>query len=67
LVYGQTHFDEEVFLNAYRKHNSEVLTYFKDRNDLLVLDVDKDGWKELCEFLDKPVPDCPFPVKNVTR
>ena len=32
---------------------------------LLVFEV-KDGWKPLCEFLDVPVPNAPFPWDNDT-
>ena len=38
IIYGQRHFDREVFLARYRRHNAEVLEYFKDRpQDLLVM------------------------------
>ena len=35
----------------------------KDR--LLVYNVDE-GWKPLCEFLNVPIPDCPFPYIDDT-
>jgi hypothetical protein len=53
----------------YRKnHNDEVIDYFKNRSDdLLVLCWEKgDGWKELCNFLNVPLPNLPFPHKNKT-
>ena len=35
------------------------------KENLLVWNV-KDGWKPLCDFLGKPVPDCPIPHDNKT-
>lgn len=60
-----------------RMHERCVLEYFDmpsinlryrgvmpDRR-LLVMDITKgDGWNKLCEFLNKPIPDKPFPHKN---
>ena len=65
-VYGQRHFDREVFLARYRQHNAEVLDYFKDRpQDLLVMNMSAGaGWPELCGFVGKPVPDVPYPHGN---
>ena len=66
ILYGRTDFEPTVFLERYRRHNSEVLEYFEDRKDLLVLNMDKrDGWKELCTFLNVPVPQEPYPVVGV--
>jgi hypothetical protein len=68
-LYGQKYFDALVFLERYRRHNAEVLDYFKDRpNDLLVMDMDKNaGWKELCGFLGGTIPSCPYPKAYPTR
>lgn len=57
---------EDVWLARYRKHNEEVREYFAARpDDLLVLDLAQgNGWEALCSFLDKPVPDIPFPMEN---
>jgi hypothetical protein len=58
--------NEHIYLDRYRKHNQEVLEYFQDRSDnLLVVSWEQgDGWKELCSFLGKPLPDMPFPHVN---
>lgn len=68
-IYGRKLFDAEVFLQRYRRHNAEVLEYFKNRpHDLLVMDMDKAaGWQELCPFLEVGVPDQPYPTSNVVR
>ena len=68
LLYGQKGFDADIFLARYRRHNAEVLEYFKDRpGDLLIMDMDRAGWPELCGFLQKPIPEVEYPQKYVTR
>ncbi len=68
-LYGTTVYDEALFRGGYQRFVDGVLAHFKDRpQDLLVLDVaGGDGWEKLCAFLDKPVPEMPFPKANVTR
>ncbi len=65
ILYGQKTFNAEVFLARYRRHNAEVLEYFRDRpKDLLVVDVGLGmQWGPLCAFLDRPVPSVLFPHK----
>lgn len=65
-LYGQRTFDSEVFLARYRRHNEEVLEHFKDRpQDLLVMKMSEGaGWKELAEFIGKPVPTVAYPHAN---
>lgn len=60
---------KENTLSIYKKHNTEVQEYFKDRpNDLLVVDFTKgDGWEKLCPFLGKDIPTTPFPHYNKTN
>lgn len=62
LVYGRKTFDSGVMLNRYRRHNEEVIEYFKHRpHDLLVMDINKAKWGPICEFLGVEVPSVPFP------
>jgi len=58
--------NEEIYVKRFDDHNREVLAYFKDRpNELLVLDLPNgDGWEKLCPFLGKDVPRGPFPHAN---
>jgi hypothetical protein len=68
LMFGSTTFNKKIWKKAFLRHNLNVLEYFKDREDLLIMDFSKgDGWKELCEFLNKPVPDKEFPHRNKTK
>jgi hypothetical protein len=55
--------DRETALAAYRKHNEDVQATIPPER-LLVFDV-AEGWKPLCRFLAVPVPDEPFPHKNL--
>lgn len=65
---GHLWFEDEFaddYLQAFRNHNREVMHYFKDRNNLLVMDVEKgDSWDTLCNFLGIDIPSTPFPWKN---
>lgn len=55
-----------VWLAAYRRHNAEIVKYFKSTGeDLLIMDISTgDGWNVLCPFLGKPIPSDPFPHQN---
>ncbi len=61
--------DKQYAIEVYEKHNQRVKQIVpKDR--LLVLDVTKgegNHWKQLCEFLDVPDPQVPFPRSNDTK
>lgn len=58
--------NEDIYIARYERHNREVLDYFKDRRqDLLVIDFpNDDGWSRLCPFLNVEIPDDPFPHAN---
>lgn len=67
-LYGCFEFDPEKYASGYTRFVDGVLDYFKDRpQDLLVIDIcGGDNWQRLCAFLDKPLPDIPFPLTNVS-
>ena len=50
---------------VYAAHNEEVKRLC-DPSRLLVFEASQ-GWGPLCAFLDKPVPDAPYPNRNTTR
>jgi hypothetical protein len=54
---------KEQMIQFYNDHNAWIKAVVpKDR--LLVISNHKDGWEKLCEFLEVPVPDVPFPHVN---
>ena len=57
---------ESQLIERYEKHNTEVEHYFRGRpKDLLIVDwEERGGWKELCYFLRKDIPENPFPHAN---
>jgi len=65
-MYGAIDYDRQRFREAYIRHVDDVNTYFEGReDDLLEFNVASgDSWPMLCRFLDKPVPDEPFPKKD---
>lgn len=58
--------NDEYFLSKFREHNQNVIEYFKDRsNKLLIMNVfDGDGWDKLCSFLECNIPNTKFPYVN---
>lgn len=58
--------NEEIYMIRYKQHNKEVLKYFSNRkDDLLILEISEgDGWDKLCPFLERDIIKTPFPHKN---
>ena len=57
--------NERAYLDRFRRHNADVGSYFAGRECLLTMDITAgDGWHELCDFLELPVPNQPFPHIN---
>ena len=54
--------DRDFAIDCFLRHADEVRAAI-DADRLLVYDV-SDGWEPLCRFLDRPVPDAPFPRTN---
>jgi hypothetical protein len=65
-TYGVQHFSADRLRHVKEFHESNVRSYFAGRPEkLLVLNVfEGEGWKELCGFLDCPVPDELYPREN---
>jgi hypothetical protein len=60
--------DEEAYLQFYRKHYSQVIEFTEElgcRDRVLTVCWELgDGWRELCNFLNKPRPTKQFPHLN---
>ena len=52
----------EYIFSSIEKHNMYVQSIVPEK-DLLVWNL-KEGWEPLCSFLDKPIPEDPFPHEN---
>jgi hypothetical protein len=65
-VLGAKTYDKDIFERKYLNHYNDVVRYFKNReNDLLFLDISsKEKWREICEFINVPMPDVPYPYSN---
>lgn len=64
-AFGTDTIDIEVFQKRYLQHQEQVLDYFSGRSDFLAIDITRgDSWQKLCEFLQLPVPQVPFPHLN---
>lgn len=61
--------NEELYINRYHEHNEAVKEYFKSRTeDFLIIDFEKgQGWKEICDFLNEPVPNLALPHLNKNK
>jgi hypothetical protein len=63
---GRPKGNEDIYVRRYERHNREVMEYFKDRpQQLLVLNITAgEGWTKLCPFLGETAPAIPFPCAN---
>jgi glycosyltransferase involved in cell wall biosynthesis len=65
-AFGQCQFDPVVWESAYQRHYEEVLQYFANRpQQLLIYELCVgEGWERLCNFLGQPLPKMAFPHQN---
>lgn len=67
-IYGVGHPEgnETIYINRFERHNADVIEYFSNRtDDLLILDITTGvRWEPLCEFLNVDIPDGEFPHAN---
>ena len=62
--------NEQVWIERYEQHNSEVLAYFSGRNaDFISLHLNRGevGWVPICRLLNAEVPNAPWPHVNKIR
>lgn len=60
--------NESIMKAKYNERNYEIINYFKEKNNLLIIDVEKgDGWEKICPFLDCEIPVEPFPFLNKNK
>jgi Sulfotransferase domain len=66
LIYGTNETSDGDFLmRRYAEHNEQVREFFKNSpNRLLEISLENGaGWREICSFLNAPIPKRPFPHK----
>lgn len=65
-LYDSILYDREKFLVGYSNYVLSVLNYFyKSKKLLFVYNICAGlGWKPLCDFVGKPIPDIPFPHES---
>ena len=63
---GMDTYNKEVFSKKYDEHLSTVLSYFYNRlQDILIINIcNGEGWEKLCPFVNKSIPEIPFPYIN---
>jgi len=67
-IFGVEDLHEPSLKYAFLRHEINVKNFFRDKDNLLILDVDsKDKWGLLCPFLGKERPDITYPHKNKTK
>ena len=64
-TFGERFEDRAHAIGVYERHNQDVRDAFAESDRFLEFEVAQ-GWEPLCAFLDKPVPDEPFPRVNDT-
>lgn len=66
ILYGSEQFDAGRFNIAMDRHAMDVIEHFRGRACLLTYPICAGaGWEPLCSFLEKSVPDAPFPREHV--
>jgi hypothetical protein len=65
MSFGGRFEDRAYIIDLFQRHNEAVQREVPAER-LLVYDVTQ-GWQPLCKFLDKPIPDAPFPHVNSTE
>lgn len=61
-------YNKELMLDNYRRHNEDVLHYFKDKPNFIAVDVSKkEDYFRLCTFLNKKPLSDNFPHLNKTK
>jgi len=64
-LFGTLAFDKEKMSVGYDRHYQKVLDYFSNSHNLLIYNLcGGDGWKPLCKFLNKPIPEVDAPHRN---
>ena len=65
-MYGRPWFQRDAFVSVYQRHERDVREFFAGSSRFTTIDIGAgDGWQTLAGFLEKDIPDVPFPQSNV--
>lgn len=64
-AWGFQDLDRQTAVECHEMHNADVIKHCPS-DKLLVFNC-KDGWQPLCDFLNKEIPDSPFPHNNINH
>lgn len=64
-LFAKYDWSHDNLIKQFKAHNQAVIDECS-KDKLLVFEVSQ-GWEPLCKFLDKPIPDVPFPNVNDTK
>jgi hypothetical protein len=66
--YGCLTYSEDRLKRCFELHKKNVTEYFSGTDKLLIMEIcNGEGWEKLCPFLDKKIPNLPFPHDNKTK
>ncbi len=57
---------KDKIIKHFENHKKDVIEHFENKGkEILFFDpINNEGWKKLCPFLDKPIPNCEYPHRN---
>ena len=57
--------NRRLYKSIFDNYNNDVRSYFEDRHNFIEINIDESpDWQTICDFLDKTVPNKPFPWLN---
>lgn len=60
--------DKQKLIRYYNDYNTEITTYFRNKDNFLNLEISQFAWKPLCKFIGQEIPKRrPFPYVNKTN
>lgn len=60
--------DKQKLIRFYNDYNTEITTYFRNKDNFLNLEISQFAWKPLCKFIGQEIPERrPFPFKNKSK
>lgn len=68
LMFCTDIYNREKFINAYFRHEERIENYFKNRSDLLIINIiEGEGYEKICPFLGLPTINEKFPHEHKTQ